>query len=475
MSEFVTPTANPAELIITENVRKDARLTASFISSIRSRGVLQPVVVVESADGLEVIDGQRRTLAAIEAGLSEIPIHVVSAPEEASWRIATQVVANEHREDLTAAEEARAYADLALFGIAAGTISKKLNLPKSRVEKGLAIAAAGGTLSRIESLPVSLDEAAVFAEFSDDEAVLDELAEGVKTGQFAHVASRARIARLKAAAVEEAVAPLRAAGVTILPDFPGYGAGHLRLGDHYRAYLTPAGEPLPPDLDAALEVVPASHRGAYVFANYHTLNEAIEVSVVHYLLDWQANGYTEARLGRIAPVVDEEERAAQERAAQERASRERAESELWVAAVEPRHAFIASLLEARQLPAGVTQFAVVALTGAMGIFDPYDLDRAPVRERALAFLDIVIPEAAEDDDSASEYDLVQAALVESARRRPEQTLAALILAGHEEYAALRHAWMSGSPGAYLSALSSWGYVLSDVEQRAVAAAESVSE
>lgn len=71
--------------------------------SIKSQGVIQPVIVFESGGRFTLIDGKRRVLAARDAKLATIPAVVVTGDEE-WWLIAT-MQSNRLREGLTPWEE----------------------------------------------------------------------------------------------------------------------------------------------------------------------------------------------------------------------------------------------------------------------------------------------------------------------------------------------------------------------------------
>ena len=76
-------------------------------SSIRAQGVVQPVVVRETAPGeFELIAGERRWRAAQIAALDTIPAVVRDVPDEAS--VAMSLIENIQREDLNPLEEAGA-------------------------------------------------------------------------------------------------------------------------------------------------------------------------------------------------------------------------------------------------------------------------------------------------------------------------------------------------------------------------------
>ena len=72
--------------------------------SIRSQGVIQPVVVRQTAKGYELIAGERRWRAAQLAGLKQIPAVVRELSDDAA--VAMSLIENIQREDLNAIEEA---------------------------------------------------------------------------------------------------------------------------------------------------------------------------------------------------------------------------------------------------------------------------------------------------------------------------------------------------------------------------------
>ena len=71
---------DPALLDIGDNVRDDAALSKAFIANIAENGVLVPITGVRDPERPEVIrvrNGQQRTLAAREVGLSSVPVYVL--------------------------------------------------------------------------------------------------------------------------------------------------------------------------------------------------------------------------------------------------------------------------------------------------------------------------------------------------------------------------------------------------------------
>jgi ParB family chromosome partitioning protein len=89
-------------------VRFDEQAIEDLARSITERGILQPVLVRELADGrFELIAGERRLRAARIAGIDEIPAIVKEANDSESLVIA--LVENVQRADLGPLEEARAF------------------------------------------------------------------------------------------------------------------------------------------------------------------------------------------------------------------------------------------------------------------------------------------------------------------------------------------------------------------------------
>jgi len=75
--------------------------------SIRSNGIIQPIVVRRAADGYEIIAGERRWRAAQRAGLLKVPVAVRDVPDDRLLAVA--LIENIQREDLNPIEEAVAY------------------------------------------------------------------------------------------------------------------------------------------------------------------------------------------------------------------------------------------------------------------------------------------------------------------------------------------------------------------------------
>ena len=75
--------------------------------SIKSNGIIQPIVVRKADHGYEIIAGERRWRASQRAGLLKVPVVVRDIPEERL--LSAALIENIQREDLNPIEEAQAY------------------------------------------------------------------------------------------------------------------------------------------------------------------------------------------------------------------------------------------------------------------------------------------------------------------------------------------------------------------------------
>ena len=102
-------------------------------SSVRAQGLLQPVVVrPRSEGGWELIAGERRWRAAKDAALPNVPALIRTADDRDSLLLS--LVENVAREQLSAVEEARAYAVLLdEFGLSLGDVAERVGKAKSTV------------------------------------------------------------------------------------------------------------------------------------------------------------------------------------------------------------------------------------------------------------------------------------------------------------------------------------------------------
>jgi ParB family chromosome partitioning protein len=117
--------------------RVEPGTVSGLAESVGALGVVQPVIVrPRAAGGFELIAGERRWRAAREAGVATVPALVREADDRASLLLA--LVENVARENLSAAEEARACAVLMdEFGLSLGEVAERVGRSKPAVSNKL--------------------------------------------------------------------------------------------------------------------------------------------------------------------------------------------------------------------------------------------------------------------------------------------------------------------------------------------------
>ena len=100
--------------------------------SIKSQGVLQPLLVREAEMDYELVAGERRLRAARRAGLTTVPVLVKDLSDAETLEIS--IVENIQREDLNPVEEAQAYHSLMTeFGLTQEAVAERVGKSRSAV------------------------------------------------------------------------------------------------------------------------------------------------------------------------------------------------------------------------------------------------------------------------------------------------------------------------------------------------------
>ncbi len=103
---------------------------ATLAESIRQHGVLQPIIVRAVDDRFQLIAGERRLRACVEAQLDEIPARIMVLDDRKVSELA--MVENLQREDLNAIEKATAFRDyLGRYGGTQEELAGRLGLDRS--------------------------------------------------------------------------------------------------------------------------------------------------------------------------------------------------------------------------------------------------------------------------------------------------------------------------------------------------------
>jgi ParB family chromosome partitioning protein len=434
----------PGDLIIAANVRADTKVDKTFVASIKQHGVIVPIIVEENGDRLEVLDGQRRTIAAVEAGLAAVPVIVQQHRIDSSVRLIEQLVVNDHREELSDAEHTHAFTQLSLFGVSADSIARKTNLPKKRVQLALNVGASEVAGKAMTEHQLSLDQAAVVLEFEDDAEEVAELTASAAAGRFDHVAAEIRARRHEARLISDAQAKLEAAGVQAWMgeiDFSQNRAGNAKhlayLRDEHGKALTEKNHVDCPYRAVALQL-------AYQWAGN---GREPYVSSEEVCTDWKAAGHTDAYANTSASTSKPEKGSpeAEQLAAERRLVREN--NKLWLPATEVRLAFIKDLLQGSEAPAEWERFV------AQHCATMYNPTEATAIAKKLL--------GTADAESLGTW-------LQASPRKGPHVLVALSLAWYEnQYEFSKSGWRSNVAKPYLVQLSKWGYPLSELEERVV--------
>ncbi len=113
----------------------DEAALEELASSIKNKGVLQPLLVRTKGKKYEIIAGERRFRAAQMAGLEEVPVIVKEFSDQETLEIA--LIENLQREDLNPLEEARGYKNLLEFGITQDEAAQAVGKARSTVTNSL--------------------------------------------------------------------------------------------------------------------------------------------------------------------------------------------------------------------------------------------------------------------------------------------------------------------------------------------------
>jgi ParB family chromosome partitioning protein len=426
--------ANPA------NVRSELGDLTTLVASIRSIGVLEPLIVIPDGDGGHlIVAGHRRNAAAIEAEQGSVPCLV--RPDLAAAHATAQVVAmlieNTQRLALTPGDEARGYEQLRIGGLSANKIAKAVGQKPAHIKRALAVAGSELANAAIDRYDLTLEQAAVLAEFDGDDDAVKNLVLTAKQnpGRWSHTVSRLREDRKTAAAYAAAVGRLEAAGVTVIERPYGRG-GPVQLHE----LVDSDGAVLDHEAHAACP----GHAAA--------VNEARPDDVSYYCIDPAANGHKD-RWERKAPAVVggkmTEEAKAERREVIEN-------NKAWRAAEPVRRDYIRDLLGRKSPPKGTLRFAVSEV-----LSDP---------DRVGDGKDSLLADLLHKPEPGFSYGRqVGAAAAAGATEARLPLLLLAQVAADREQSMNEGTWRSVNPRAarWFLFLSASGYTLADVEQRVV--------
>jgi ParB family transcriptional regulator, chromosome partitioning protein len=111
---------------------------SELIASVTEKGILEPLLVRQRGDRYQIVAGERRYQAAVQAGLVELPVVLREADDAEVIELA--LVENLQRKDLTPFEEADALQGLATrCGYTHEELAKKLSRSRTSITESLTL------------------------------------------------------------------------------------------------------------------------------------------------------------------------------------------------------------------------------------------------------------------------------------------------------------------------------------------------
>lgn len=341
MSTGTIENVDPRTLTIALNVRTDVTIDKAFVASVKELGILQPPMVTPNQDGgYDVVLGQRRTLAAVEAGLATIPVYVVDQSEADAARVVDQLTENDQRQGLSELERVAGYKQLSLFGLSPAQIVKKTATDRKVIDKALGVAGNETASAAMVEHELTLDQAAYLVEFEGDPDAVDSLVRAAGKGQLDHVVGDLRKKAALAQLIVDLQSELAAEKVTQLAlstsSYAGTQEGDPKHGRWTR--LDKLGKPEDPTIPLEVAAVPKKFVGGRVVSDYmphpETGGYAKWAAKQYFVLDAEDNGFGtlqyQQRERTPEQVAADEERDAAARVREEaRAARDAADEVRW--------------------------------------------------------------------------------------------------------------------------------------------------
>ncbi len=426
---------DPHLIQIEDNIRFFTKLDKDFVATIKEFGVITPVLARLTPDGSGFIvrDGQRRVLAAREAGRSTIPVYVTSsAAEEKTVRIFQQLVTNKHRTALADAEESAAYHQLFLEGMTPSAIARKTKTHKAIVEKSIAVTGNDTIRAVYTEHQLTLEQAHTLIEFDADPDTQEKLLKTAveQPGQFDHLTQRLRDDREMNTEIARLRAEYDKRGIPVI-DAPGYN-DHSILD--FTQLRSATGD------EITVENYGGQPGHVVVISRYHA-----GVQVRHLVKDWKSHGLRKVSVsGALSGPMTAEQKAERKTVIEN--------NRAWASAEKVRLDWIQNFISRKTFPSDVLPF-----TAAVHAQHPAEMIRAAENNHRSAHELLGI-----------QYSLHGAGIATMLQRHPTHALTvhlALVLAALED-AMTTNSWRSPSRAnsLYLFALRQWGYTPSEVEQ-----------
>lgn len=192
-----------------KNVRRSLGPLTELVESIKSSGVLEPLLLAPGKkDGTYLlVAGHRRLAAAKKAGLKEVPGYVRPDLTDEADQIAAMVIENVHRVDIDPVEEGEAYQFLLEgLNLTVKDIASRTGRGQRIVRDRIKIAKAPELVrEKVISKQLNIADFLALEAFSDEPDLYETIAMKIGTNDFDHALQKAKDAR----AFERDLAKLR--------------------------------------------------------------------------------------------------------------------------------------------------------------------------------------------------------------------------------------------------------------------------
>ena len=223
-----------------DNPRKDLGDLTELADSIKAKGVMQNLTVVpfksrtnpkfNGAGRYTVIIGHRRLGAAKLAGLTELPCVITEMSEQE--QIATMLLENMQRSDLTAYEQAQGFQMMIDFGDSVDGIAEKTGFSKSTVRRRLKMAELNqDTLKKVSERQLSLMDFDRLTEI-EDITLRNKVLASMGTNNFESELTKALSAQKAEAQKTKWLNALAEKGIKEIPESEVFATKYTGVGQY---------------------------------------------------------------------------------------------------------------------------------------------------------------------------------------------------------------------------------------------------
>lgn len=341
------------------NPRHRASADQEMVDSIRSHGLLQPVVLAPHPTDLNkyvLIAGHRRLDGSRKAGRKTVPAILRTDLIDEGPQLEAMLIENGRRSDLTAIEEAEGYEQLGLFGYTQTAIATAVGRDVKTVRSRLKLLKlSSSTKKKVHAGQLRIEDAVAVVSFADDPDATQRLEKAANGTDFKVALKKEEKRRSVLQKCAAKIADLLAAGATEV-DIKGQYPWDTNLPrNHMRLHK---------DVDWA------GHDGCLGYVSY-----AGDYSNSYWVRDAEVVAVCTNRTGHLAEddTVDEEARVAQEELAAAEAQRV-AEQAARVTAGQVRVQSILDMVDGTQLPPAIHDLTRHLLPGVVRSLGGPELD-----------------------------------------------------------------------------------------------------